>query len=98
MGWSGAVWPLSLVPNPKACTLHHSVTGTLVFGAIVLWVRQPGSGSREQIFVSCSGPEPCSRLAWSRTVSLHAPPLCDGCPSIWNHRPGGPGTQLGFPD
>jgi hypothetical protein len=42
MGWSGAVWPLSLVPYPKACTLHHSVTDTLVFGAIVLWVRQPG--------------------------------------------------------
>jgi hypothetical protein len=42
MGWSRAVWPLSLVPYPKACTLHHYVTGTLVFGAIVLWVRQPG--------------------------------------------------------
>jgi hypothetical protein len=42
MGWSGAVRPLSLVPYPKVCTLHHSVTGTLVFGAIVLWVRQPG--------------------------------------------------------
>jgi hypothetical protein len=34
--WGGPepVWPLSLVPYPKACTLHHSVTGTLVFGAI----------------------------------------------------------------
>jgi hypothetical protein len=42
MGWSKAVWPLSLVPYPKACTLYHSVTGTLVFGAIVLSVRQPG--------------------------------------------------------
>jgi hypothetical protein len=41
MGWSGAVWSLSLVPYLKACTLHHSVTSTLVFGAIVLWVRQP---------------------------------------------------------
>jgi hypothetical protein len=41
MGWSGAVWPLSLVPYPKAYTLHHSVTGTRVFGTIVLWVRQP---------------------------------------------------------
>jgi hypothetical protein len=40
----------------------------------------------------------CSRLAWSRTVSLHAPPLCDGCPSIWNCDSGGPSTQLGFPD
>jgi hypothetical protein len=26
--------PLSLVPYPKACTLHHSVMGTLVLGAI----------------------------------------------------------------
>jgi hypothetical protein len=42
MGWSGAVWPLSLVPYLKACTLHHFVTVTLVFGDIVLWVRQPG--------------------------------------------------------
>jgi hypothetical protein len=42
MRWSEAVWPLSLVPYPKACTLHNSVTGTLVFGAIVLWVQQPG--------------------------------------------------------
>jgi hypothetical protein len=34
--WSGPepVWPLSLVLYPKACTLHHSVTGTLVFGVI----------------------------------------------------------------
>jgi hypothetical protein len=31
MGSSGAVWPLSLVPYPKACTLHHFMTGTLVF-------------------------------------------------------------------
>jgi hypothetical protein len=42
MGWSRAVWPLSLVPYPKACTLHHSVMGTILFGAIVLWVRQLG--------------------------------------------------------
>jgi hypothetical protein len=72
--------------------------GTLVFGAIVLWIHNLGSGSREWILVSWGGPEPCSRLAWSRTVSLHAPPLCDGCPSIWNRGPGGPDTQLGFPD
>jgi hypothetical protein len=28
--WGGPepMWPLSLVPYPKACTLHHSVTGT----------------------------------------------------------------------
>jgi hypothetical protein len=28
------VWAVSLVPYPKPCALHHSVTGTLVFGAI----------------------------------------------------------------
>jgi hypothetical protein len=28
------MWPLSLVPYPKACTLHHPVMGTQVFGAI----------------------------------------------------------------
>jgi hypothetical protein len=34
--WGGLepVWPLSLVPYPKACTLHHSVKGYLVFGVI----------------------------------------------------------------
>jgi hypothetical protein len=32
----------------------------------------------------------CSRLAWFRTLSLHVPPLCDGCPSIWNYSPVGP--------
>jgi hypothetical protein len=30
------VWPVSLVPYRKSCTLHHSVTSTLVFGAISL--------------------------------------------------------------
>jgi hypothetical protein len=28
------VWPLSPVPYPKACTIHCSVTGTLVLGTI----------------------------------------------------------------
>ena len=34
--WGGPepVWLLSLVLYPKACTLHHSVMGTLVLGAI----------------------------------------------------------------
>jgi hypothetical protein len=40
-----------------------------------------GSGTREKILVSRGGPEPCSRSAWSRTVGLHTPPLCDRCPS-----------------
>jgi hypothetical protein len=34
--WGGPepVWQLSLVPYPKACTLHRSVTGTLVLRTI----------------------------------------------------------------
>jgi hypothetical protein len=34
--WGGPepVWSISLVPYPKSCTLHHSVTGALVFGTI----------------------------------------------------------------
>jgi hypothetical protein len=51
-----------------------------------------GASSRELVLVSWGGPELCSRLAWFRTLSLHAPPLCDGYPSIWNHSPVGPGT------
>jgi hypothetical protein len=34
--WGGPepVWPVSLVSYPKSCTLHHSMTGALVFGTI----------------------------------------------------------------
>jgi hypothetical protein len=82
--WGGPepVWPLSLVPYPKACTLHRSRDG---YPSI--WSYKSGgsdnlgSGTREETLVSWGGPEPCSRSAWSRTVGLHAPPLCDGCPS-----------------
>jgi hypothetical protein len=49
-----------------------------------------GASSREWALVPWGGPEPCSRLAWSRTLSLHAPPLWDGHPSIWNYSPVGP--------
>jgi hypothetical protein len=56
-----------------------------------------GSSSREWMLISWSGLEPCSCLAWSRTLSLHAPPLCNGCPSIWNYDPKGPDIRLGFP-
>ena len=51
-----------------------------------------GASSREWVLVPWGGPELCSRLAWFRTLSLHAPPLCDGYPSIWNYSPVGPGT------
>jgi hypothetical protein len=43
-----------------------------------------GASSREWVPVPWGGPELCSRLAWFRTLSLHAPPLCDRYPSIWN--------------
>jgi hypothetical protein len=51
-----------------------------------------GVSSKEWVLVSWGGPELCSRLAWFRTLSLHAPPLRDGYPSIWNYSPVGPGT------
>jgi hypothetical protein len=57
-----------------------------------------GASSREWALVPWGGPELCSRLVWYRTLSLHAPPLYDGCPSIWNYDSGGPGIRLGFPD
>jgi hypothetical protein len=51
-----------------------------------------GASSREWALISWGGPELCSRLAWFRTLSLHAPPLCDGHPSIWNYSPVGLAT------
>jgi hypothetical protein len=51
-----------------------------------------GAGSRERVPVPWGGPELCSRLAWFRTLSLHAPPPCDRYPSIWNYSLVGPGT------
>jgi hypothetical protein len=51
-----------------------------------------GASSREWVLVSWGGPKLCSCLAWFRTLSLHAPPLCDGYPSIWNYSPVGLGT------
>jgi hypothetical protein len=51
-----------------------------------------GAGSRERVLIPWGGPELCSRLAWFRTLSLHAPPLCDRYPSIWSYNPVGPGT------
>jgi hypothetical protein len=51
-----------------------------------------GAGSKEREPVPWGGPEQCSCLAWSRAVSLHSPPLCDGYPSIWSYSPVGPTT------
>jgi hypothetical protein len=55
------------------------------------------TSSREWALVSWRGSGLCSRLAWFRTLSLHAPPLYNGHPSIWNCDPVGPGIRLGFP-
>jgi hypothetical protein len=76
------MWLVSLVPYPKSCTLHHSVMGALVFGTI------------SHVGLTTWGPELekrhlspgvvwslCGRSAWSRTVSLHTPPLCGRCSS-----------------
>jgi hypothetical protein len=60
------------------------------------WYSNLGSSSREWTLVSWSGPEPCSYLAWFCTLSLHTPPLCNGCPSIWKCDPEGPDIRLGF--
>jgi hypothetical protein len=49
-----------------------------------------GASSREWVLVSWGGPELCRRLAWFHTLSMHAPPLYDGHPSIWNYSPVGP--------
>jgi hypothetical protein len=50
------------------------------------------ASSREWTLTPWGGPELCSRLAWFRTLSLHAPPLWDIHPSIWNYSPVGPAT------
>jgi hypothetical protein len=52
-----------------------------------------GAGSKERELFPWGGPELCSCLAWFRTLSLHAPPLCDGHPSIWSYSPVGPVTK-----
>jgi hypothetical protein len=82
--WGGPqpMWPLSLVPYPKACTLHRSVMGTLVLRIISpVGPKTWGPELEKRHLPPESGPEPCSCSAWSRTVGLHAPPLCGGCPS-----------------
>jgi hypothetical protein len=51
-----------------------------------------GAGSREWRLVPWGGSDQCSRLAWSRTVSLHSPPLRDEYLSIWSYSSVGPTT------
>jgi hypothetical protein len=51
------VWPVSLVPYPKSCTLHHSMAGVLVFKTIVLCVQQPGGPALKNGHLSPGGPE-----------------------------------------
>jgi hypothetical protein len=68
------VWPVSLVPYPKSCTLHHSVTGALVFGTIgpELEKRCLSPGVVRSRVAAQPGPVP-----WACT--LHHP--CGRCPS-----------------
>jgi hypothetical protein len=49
------VWPVSLVPYPKSCTLHHSVVGVLVFKTIVMCVQQPGGPALKNGHLSLGG-------------------------------------------
>jgi hypothetical protein len=71
--------------NSQACSLGP------LYESGGVW--QPGGQFYRRVLVSWGGPELCSRLAWFCTLSLHAPPLCDGYPSIWNYSPVGPGTR-----
>jgi hypothetical protein len=49
------VWPVSLVPYPKPCTLHHPVGGVLVFKTKVLCVQQPGGPALKNGHLSPGG-------------------------------------------
>jgi hypothetical protein len=84
----------------QSVTEVTSVTRKSSLMITFLLVRGSGNlrtSSREWALASWRGPELYSRLAWFRTLSLHAPPLCNGHPSIWNCDPVGPGIRLGFP-
>jgi hypothetical protein len=70
--------------SSQVCSLGPLYKGR---GSDSLW-----ASSREWALAPWGGPELCSRLAWFRTLSLHAPPLWDGHPSIWNYSPMGPAT------
>jgi hypothetical protein len=49
------MWPVSLVPYPKSCTLLHSVAGVLVFKTKVLCVQQPRGPSLKNKHLSPGG-------------------------------------------
>ena len=53
-----------------------------------------GTGSGEEVLISCSGSESCSRLAWFRTLSLHTSPLCNKFPSTRSYIFRGPDLVL----
>jgi hypothetical protein len=67
------VWPLSLVSYPKACTLHHPVTGTQVFGAIspvgpITWGPELENGHLSPGVVrSCVATQP-GPIPWACTL------------------------------
>jgi hypothetical protein len=49
------MWPVSLVPYPKSCTLRHSVMGVLLFKTIVLCVQQLGGPALKNEHLSPGG-------------------------------------------
>jgi hypothetical protein len=82
MGWSGARVAAQPGPIPESLHTPPLLMGTLVFGAIspmgpATWGPELENGHLSPGVVR----SPCSRSAWFRTVGLHAPPLCDECPS-----------------
>jgi hypothetical protein len=52
--WGGPepVWLVGMVPYPKSCTLHHSMTGTLVLGAISPMGPAPWGPELEKRYLS----------------------------------------------
>jgi hypothetical protein len=82
MGWSGAC--VAAYPGSVPESLHTPPLrdGYLVSRAISLVGPTTSGPELENEHLSPRVVQsPCSRSAWSRTVGLHAPPLCDKCPS-----------------
>jgi hypothetical protein len=57
------VWPVSLVPYPKSCTLHYSMTGVLVFKTKVMCIQQPGGPALKNGHLSHGDPGAMSPLS-----------------------------------
>jgi hypothetical protein len=78
---------LSSLENHHGLPILQVRTPLRKLGGPIAW-----GGSKERGLVPWGGPGQYSRLAWSRTVSLHSPPLRDGHLSIWSYSSVGPTT------